>query len=125
MNTKTQITKAVGAFVIGVAILGAAHAAQPIVVDDVLTTKVQFGDLNVDSTAGAKILYGRLRTAAGIVCSPFQSEDLGMRAQWQRCYDGALASAVGKINNAALTQIHDKSTNPSQSVVTRQALAKN
>jgi UrcA family protein len=104
MNTKTQITKAFGALVIGVTFLSAAQASQP-VVDNALTAKVQFADLNLDSNAGAKILYSRLREAARDVCSPLLGQDLASKARWNKCYEGAIAAAVVKINSAALTQM--------------------
>jgi UrcA family protein len=133
MNTivKTQFGNALSAFVIGITFLGVALASQPVLVDDALSAKVQFGDLNLNSAAGAKILYGRLSKAARSVCSPFESRELATTAKWHNCYDRALAAAVAKIDKPMVTQLHDSSAHPWQKVAavdgptTGRALANN
>jgi UrcA family protein len=75
-----------------------------------LTKIVFYGDLNIDSDQGAKVLYARLRSAAKQVCFPLESRDL-IRNLWQRCFDGALASAVGKVNTARVTALHKQTVN--------------
>jgi UrcA family protein len=79
-----------------------AQPAQP------LTKIVAFGDLNLDSAQGAKILYSRLRYAAQDVCSPYQSDELAGKRVWQTCVENSLSDAVGKINKPQVTALHNK-----------------
>jgi UrcA family protein len=69
---------------------------------------VVFGDLNLDSDQGAKVLYSRLRGAARDVCLPLQSRS-SLTNDWRRCYDDALASAVAQVNTVRVTALHNRS----------------
>jgi UrcA family protein len=91
---------------------GVARAADP---GQYLTEKVAYGDLNLDTAAGAKTLYVRLRYAAKNVCAPVVAEprDLNGYHIWQNCVDGALASAVGQINKPLLSALHNLKVNVS------------
>src|SRR5579871_2380748 len=81
-----------------------AQPAQP------LTKRVAFGDLNLDSDQGAKVLYARLRQAAQYVCAPWEdSRDLQRRATWRRCVENSLSDAVQRINKPQLTSLHNSS----------------
>lgn len=80
-----------------------AQPAQP------LTRIVAFGDLNLDSDQGAKVLYARLRHAAQYVCAPWEdSRDLNRRAIWQTCVENSLSDAVRRINKPQVTTLHNK-----------------
>jgi UrcA family protein len=72
------------------------------------TTKtVAFGDLNLDSDQGAKILYARLRHAAQDVCVPLEdSRELSRKANWQTCVDSALASAIRQVNKPRVNALY-------------------
>ncbi|HEY2419275.1 MAG TPA: UrcA family protein [Steroidobacteraceae bacterium] len=85
---------------------GAARASEPV---QYLTEKVAYGDLNLDTAAGAKTLYIRLRYAAKHVCSPVAAEprDLNGFHIWQSCVDSAIASAVEQVNKPMLSGLHD------------------
>jgi UrcA family protein len=103
---------------LAVTVLGLACAAGPGPVRasepaQYLTEKVAYGDLNLDTAAGAKTLYVRLRHAAKNVCSPVAVEprDLNVYRIWQTCVDDALASAVGQINKPMLTALHNLRVN--------------
>ncbi len=80
----------------------AADAQQP------LTRTVAYGDLNLDSEQGAKVLYARLRHAAEDVCFPLDSRDLAQKTAWQRCFNHAVASAVAQVNRATVTALHNQ-----------------
>lgn len=70
---------------------------------------VSYSDLNVDSAAGAKVLYTRLQQASATVCNVESFRELGSLsrvAQAERCYRETLSKAVAKINSAALKKIH-------------------
>jgi UrcA family protein len=72
------------------------------------TAIVAFGDLNLDSQQGLKVLYARLRSGAEEVCSSFEGRDLFFKKVWQTCFDKAVASAVAQVNRAGLTTLHNQ-----------------
>src|SRR5713101_4610428 len=95
------------------AALAAAPAAPT--ARDVDQITVHFGDLNIDQTAGAAILYRRIRNAAKSVCgepqlpgSPVVSPD------WRRCVAQAIDGAVAAVDRPALTVYHRAHTTPSE-----------
>ena len=72
--------------------------------------KVTYSDLNVEKEEGAQSLYRRLQQASKRVCgvdslafNRFQR----IRSQQQSCYRETLEATVAKIDNAALTEIHE------------------
>jgi UrcA family protein len=68
---------------------------------------VKYSDLDLDSTAGNKVLYARLSAAAERACGKEQnSRDLKRRAQYRACYDSALDRAVDKIGSRELQALH-------------------
>ena len=82
-----------------------ARAADDIVIG---VKKVSYGDLNLDTEAGAKVLYRRLRQAAGEVCTSIESMDAVLRATWSACYHNAMTSAVASVNKPAVTALHNQ-----------------
>ena len=103
-SNSTALIVATGLFALG----GAATSPQAQAADQRPLSKiVSYGDLNIDSEQGAKVLYARLRSAARDVCFPLESRDL-IRSRWQRCFDDALGSAVGQVNEARLTAMHNQ-----------------
>ena len=82
---------------------GSAHAGEA---GEALTKTVNYGDLNLDTEAGARVLYARLRVAAKEVCSPLAGRALSLQARWQACYDHAIASAVADVNHSTVTALH-------------------
>jgi UrcA family protein len=67
---------------------------------------VRFGDLNLETAAGASVLYHRIRVAARQVCPDSYTRDLGMLAASERCQANAIARAVGELNNPQLAAVH-------------------
>jgi UrcA family protein len=92
----------------GGASIGGAQAAEPA---QSYTTIVSYGDLNLDSEQGAKVLYGRIRGAAGSVCSSLEGRGLTEKKIWQGCFDNAVANAVGQVNKARVTALHNQMVN--------------
>jgi UrcA family protein len=82
---------------------GGAQAAEP---PQILTKIVRYGDLNLDSEQGAKVLYGRLRSAARQVCAPLDNVDLGIQRQWNDCFSKAVGNAVAQVNKTTLSALH-------------------
>ena len=92
----------------GAAMGGRVQAGEPA---QSYTTIVSYGDLNLDSEQGAKVLYARIRSAAGTVCSSLEGRDLTEKKFWQGCFDRAVASAVGQVNNTRVTALHNQMVN--------------
>ena len=97
-------------FLAGAAIGGTAQAAEEYQYD---RTTVTYGDLNLDSRQGTKVLYARLRNGALDVCSSFEGRDLFFKRLWQACFDQALAAAVVQVNRPSLTTLHNQTINRS------------
>ena len=75
---------------------------------------VTYDDLNLASTAGARTLYARLKSAAQQACGSRPiGHDLQGYMAYQSCYDSALEKAVRKIDNANLQALHRKSADSS------------
>lgn len=73
------------------------------------SVKVRFADLDIDSKAGARVLYSRLQQASRQACdlhSYTQDRSLARRAAARDCYQGALEKAVSRIESKALAEIH-------------------
>lgn len=103
MNTSTPATGLRG--LVAVAILGvlassAVFAADP----NPVSVTVKYADLNITSPSGARVLYERIRAAAQGACSYYWFKT---DADEARCVHDAIASAVGKINQPALSAIFD------------------
>jgi UrcA family protein len=108
MNT-TITTRAI-AGIAALTLTAFVHAAHANGIDGPVSKTVAYGDLNLDSVSGAKVLYRRIQTAAREVCSPLDSKGLAFRAAWQSCYDHAIDAAVDSVNSSAVAQVHAQST---------------
>jgi UrcA family protein len=112
--------KRVSAFPVGVVVMGlalshsAALAAGELKVsnDGIPTVGVVYTGMDLSTNTGATQLYQRLKHAARQVCSKLESRDLSRRAQWQRCYDKALADAVTQVDKPLLTALLQKGQSP-------------
>jgi UrcA family protein len=88
----------------------AACSPQARAADDTVigVKKVSYGDLNLETEAGARVLYRRLRRAAGEVCTSLESIDAVLRAGWSACYHNAINSAVASVNKPRVTALHNQ-----------------
>ena len=84
-----------------------ASVAQMAQAADVLNDRpvltVRYSDLNLDTPAGAAVLYQRIRHAAEQVCGKADSRRLDEMVVAQDCMDKAIASSVSAVGNAQLT----------------------
>jgi UrcA family protein len=73
---------------------------------------VRFGDLNLDSDAGVRVLYSRIRSAAQEVCEPaiFNTSNTDLRQR--RCAQHAIRQAVLDVGSPQLTSFHVSKTSP-------------
>jgi UrcA family protein len=91
------------------ALLLSATAAQA--ADDVEVTniRVQFADLNLDTSRGTHELFERLSGAASLACGD-QAElvDLSEMRNIGACRQKAIEEAVARVNRPRLTALYDK-----------------
>ncbi|HEY4973188.1 MAG TPA: UrcA family protein, partial [Steroidobacteraceae bacterium] len=69
------------------------------------------------------VLYSRIRSAAAVVCAPFDRSDLSVKLHRDVCVDHAVAGAVTSVNEPALLAVYAAKTG--KSLPTRVELAKN
>ncbi len=78
---------------------GVAHSAE------VPTQVVRFQDLNLNTDAGVKVLYQRLRSAAKQVCGNVDGWDLGVARAHKLCVDRAMTDAVAAVNSQRMVAV--------------------
>ncbi|HEY4974090.1 MAG TPA: UrcA family protein [Steroidobacteraceae bacterium] len=106
IKTRFATTRpAIAASIAAIALILGAGSAQASDPNQALTKTVSYGDLNLDTESGAKLLYVRLRDAAKEVCSPYQSTELSRKRVWAVCVSSALAGAADQINKPMLTAL--------------------
>ena len=66
---------------------------------------VRYADLNLNTAAGAKILYQRIRVAAEQVCGDTGSRQLEQAATAKACVDRAIVTSVRAVNRVQLTHV--------------------
>ena len=71
--------------------------------------KVTYADLDVQKEEGAEVLYRRLQQASKRVCGVDANNANSVRemSQKRECYRDTLDRSVAKVNNPALTAIHE------------------
>jgi len=81
---------------------------------DVDQITVHFGDLNIDQTTGAIVLYRRIRHAAERVCGePQLPGSRVVSLAWRRCVADSIDRAVISVDRPALTAYHRVHAAPS------------
>jgi UrcA family protein len=94
-------------------LLTIAAAATPAGADPVDATpsvKVNYSDLDVDHAAGAKVLFGRIQTAAHKVCEPLSSTPHLQTSAWDKCVSNAVSNAVQSVGQPTLTSLYEEKT---------------
>jgi UrcA family protein len=86
-------------------VANAAHA------DEALAHQVvRFKDLNLNSTEGVTVLYGRIKSAANEVCGKRDRLELARSHTIQVCIDEAVSRAVAQIDSPMLTGLYQAKT---------------
>jgi len=108
-----NLYKSIAFAAIGVMVMTAAGAGAARAQDSshaiALTKLVSYGDLDLESMQGARILYARLRNAATRVCETQRRRKLTDDG-FPACYESALADAVLQINKSTLTKVYKEHT---------------
>ena len=71
-----------------------------------LSQRVHYSDINLADSAGAKLLYERLMTAADLVCAPYKGDELAQQKPYRSCVRQAVSVAVADINSPMLTSYY-------------------
>ena len=77
---------------------------------EVLTSTVQYADLDLSHQAGVDRLYARIRRAAQTVCSPFEGRGAEQNQRWTQCVDASTARAVADVHKPAVAALHAAKT---------------
>jgi UrcA family protein len=94
----------VSAAVLGVALFASgAHADEAGLGANRVT--VSYSDLNLNTAAGAKVLYQRIQSAAERVCGDVYSRQLDQAAVAKACVDKAMVNSVHAIKKEEFTHI--------------------
>jgi UrcA family protein len=72
----------------------------------VQTRVVSYSGLDLNSPAGARILYSRLRAAAYSACDAAESANTSARTSDDPCMRKALGDAVASVNRPQLTELY-------------------
>ena len=107
-NLKTVNHVAV-AFATAMLLACAVIASSAFADDQFRSETVKFGDLNVNTPAGAEALYRRIHLAAGRVC-PSDSSDPLSRISAANCARKAEAEAIEKLGLPQLTAYYQMKT---------------
>lgn len=91
------------AVLVGCLLAGTVGAAQAATSDDAVPTiVVRYGDLDLSTTDGARVLYQRISVAAHQVC-PFEySRAVSQIGKNRACREAAIERAVNAVNNPHL-----------------------
>jgi UrcA family protein len=103
-TSKCLLRGALAAAAVTAALTGAVRA------DEVPQVHVKYADLNINSSAGAAVLYQRIRRAAEQVCAVSGARDLTTWSRGKDCASKAIARAVSAVGNPTLTQVYEVKT---------------
>jgi UrcA family protein len=98
--TKQVVMASVAAICVASATM-AAHADEASV--NVPARTVYYADLNLNTPAGASVLYNRIRNAAEQVCGDVNSRRLPEAVAAKACVAHAVSASVHSVNNVSLT----------------------
>ncbi len=87
-------------------VLPTSSDAAPPQSDQPRSITVAYADLDLEHPVGVATLYGRLEHAAEVVCAAYRSAEPDRQASYRNCRSGALQTAVVRIGNQRLAELH-------------------
>jgi UrcA family protein len=84
--------------------LNLAPESRQVFVEPSITIKL--GDVNTATPDGARIVYGRIQSAARAVCASSIRRVPGAKWEWKLCYEATVNRAVVQLNRPAVTALH-------------------
>ncbi len=103
-TTYRTILSVVGSMIMTLGTFSMLQASAPW--DQPRTQVVSYQDADLNNSAKAARLYKRIHLAAEKVCREFSRQDTSSRARLRECVDGAVASAVARVNHPKLSSLH-------------------
>jgi UrcA family protein len=92
--------------VLGVATLAiSAHADESVA--QVPARTIHYSDVNLNTQAGAEVLFKRIRRAAELVCGDVDSRQLKEAAAARACIEQAVIGSIRAVNNPRLTNTYN------------------
>jgi UrcA family protein len=89
-----------------------AHADEA--ANDVPARTVHYSDLDINTPAGAAVLYARIRNAAQQVCGDVDSRQLAVAVAAKACVNRAVYSSVRSVNSPKLTSVYNSHVGATQ-----------
>src|SRR3984957_5412018 len=91
---------------------GVAHGGEA--AHGVPTRTVHYSDLDINTRAGATVLYARIRNAAQQVCGDADSRQLAVSAAVKACVNRAISTSVRSVNSPKLTSVYNSQVGATQ-----------
>jgi UrcA family protein len=92
-----------------------AHADEA--ANGVPTHTVRYSDLDINTRAGATVLYARIRIAAQLVCGDADSRQLAVSAAVKACVNRAIYTSVRSVNSPKLTSVYNSQVGATQQLI--------
>jgi len=89
-----------------------AHADEA--ANGVPTRTVRYSDLDINTRAGATVLYARIRYAAQQVCGDADSRQWAASAAVKACVNRAIYTGVRSVNSPKLTSVYNSQAGSTQ-----------
>jgi UrcA family protein len=86
--------------------VGAAQAATS--TDEVPSVVVRYGDLDLSTSEGARVLYQRISVAARQVCPAQVTKVIALVGKNRACREAAIERAVNAVNNPQLVAMRSE-----------------
>ena len=117
MNTITRNSKSFLAAVAAVCLASVtivAHADEA--ANGVPARTIHYSDLDINTRAGAGVLYARIRNAAQQVCGDVDSKQLAVSAAVKACVNRAISTSVRTVNSPKLTSVYNSHVGVTQQI---------
>jgi UrcA family protein len=117
MKTITRNSKSFLAAVAAVCLASVtivAHADEA--ANGVPARTVHYSDLDINTRAGATVLYARIRNAAQQVCGDVDSRQLAVSAAAKACVNRAIYTSVRSVNSPKLTSVYNSRVGATQQI---------
>ena len=77
---------------------------------------IHYSDLDINTRAGAGVLYARIRNAAQQVCGDVDSKQLAVSAAVKACVNRAISTSVRTVNSPKLTSVYNSHVGVTQQI---------
>ncbi len=103
MSFKSTLTVLTAVSALGF-VIAAQHATAQNA--ETVSVKVSFGDLNLATEAGAKVMLQRFRNAAKTICGPALSDPIQIMYEYRPCVNAITDHAVATFHNPIVTALN-------------------